>query len=46
MATARRATRSSADPAGEIVVPASFQVVHALLEHDLVDELRPSTSPA
>jgi dihydrofolate reductase len=25
---------------GEIVVPASFQVVHALLEHDLVDELR------
>ena len=26
--------------AGEIVVPASFQLVHTLLEHDLVDELR------
>ena len=25
---------------GEIVVPASFQLVHALIEHDLVDELR------
>ena len=25
---------------GEIVVPASFQLVHALVEHDLVDELR------
>jgi dihydrofolate reductase len=25
---------------GEIVVPASFQLVHTLLEHDLVDELR------
>jgi len=25
---------------GEIVVPGSFQLVHALLEHDLVDELR------
>jgi dihydrofolate reductase len=25
---------------GEIVVPASFQVVHTLMEHDLVDELR------
>jgi dihydrofolate reductase len=25
---------------GAIVVPASFQLVHALLEHDLVDELR------
>jgi dihydrofolate reductase len=25
---------------GNIVVPASFQLVHALLEHDLVDELR------
>jgi RibD C-terminal domain len=25
---------------GEIVVPASFQLVHALMEHDLVDELR------
>ena len=25
---------------GDIVVPASFQLVHTLLEHDLVDELR------
>jgi len=25
---------------GEIVVPASFQLVHALIEHDLADELR------
>src|SRR5215208_4850905 len=25
---------------GEVVVPASFQLVHALMEHDLVDELR------
>jgi dihydrofolate reductase len=25
---------------GEIVVPASFQLVHTLLEHDLVDQLR------
>src|SRR5947209_18137914 len=25
---------------GEIVVPASFQLLHALIEHDLVDELR------
>jgi dihydrofolate reductase len=25
---------------GEIVVPASFQLVHTLLEHNLVDELR------
>ena len=25
---------------GEIVVPASFQLLHTLLEHDLVDELR------
>jgi dihydrofolate reductase len=26
--------------AGDILIPASFQLVHALLEHDLVDELR------
>jgi dihydrofolate reductase len=25
---------------GEIIVPASFQLVHTLMEHDLVDELR------
>ena len=25
---------------GEIVVPASFQLMHTLLEHDLIDELR------
>jgi len=25
---------------GEIVVPASFRLVHTLIEHDLVDELR------
>jgi dihydrofolate reductase len=25
---------------GEIVVPASFQLVHTLMEHDLADELR------
>jgi dihydrofolate reductase len=25
---------------GEIVVPASFQLLHTLIEHDLVDELR------
>jgi dihydrofolate reductase len=25
---------------GEIVVPASFQLVHTLMEHDLVDQLR------
>jgi dihydrofolate reductase len=25
---------------GEIVVPASFQLLRALVEHDLVDELR------
>ena len=28
------------DVNGEIVVPASFQLVHTLLEHDPVDELR------
>ena len=30
---------------GEIVVPASFQLVHALVEHDLVDELRLKVFP-
>ncbi len=31
---------------GEIVVPASFQLVHTLLEHDLVDALRLKIFPA
>src|SRR5262249_52975336 len=30
---------------GEIVVPASFQLVHTLMEHDLVDELRLKSFP-
>ena len=30
---------------GEIVVPASFQLVHTLMEHDLVDELRLKVFP-
>jgi dihydrofolate reductase len=30
---------------GEIVVPASFQLVHTLLEHDLVEELRLKVFP-
>jgi dihydrofolate reductase len=30
---------------GEIVVPASFQLVHALIDHDLVDELRLKVFP-
>jgi len=30
---------------GEIVVPASFQLLHTLLEHDLVDELRLTIMP-
>jgi len=30
---------------GEIMVPASFQLVHALVEHDLVDELRLKVFP-
>jgi dihydrofolate reductase len=30
---------------GEIVVPASFQLVRTLIEHDLVDELRLKTFP-
>ena len=30
---------------GQIVVPASFQLVHVLLEHDLVDELRLKVFP-
>ncbi|HEY2693652.1 MAG TPA: dihydrofolate reductase family protein [Streptosporangiaceae bacterium] len=30
---------------GEIVVPGSFQLVHALIEHDLVDELRLKVFP-
>ena len=30
---------------GKIVVPASFQLVHALIEHDLIDELRVMVYP-
>jgi dihydrofolate reductase len=30
---------------GEIVVPASFQLVHTLMEHDFVDELRLKVFP-
>jgi dihydrofolate reductase len=30
---------------GDVVVPASFQLVHALMEHDLVDELRLKVFP-
>jgi dihydrofolate reductase len=30
---------------GEIIVPASFQLLHALIEHDLVDELRLKVFP-
>jgi dihydrofolate reductase len=33
-------TRLKHELDGEIVVPASFQLVHTLMEHDLVDELR------
>jgi dihydrofolate reductase len=34
------ASRLKHELKGEIVVPASFQLVHTLMEHDLVDELR------
>jgi len=30
---------------GEIVVPGSFQLVHTLMEHDLVDEVRLKVFP-
>ena len=30
---------------GDIVVPASFQLVHTLMEHDLIDELRLKVFP-
>ena len=33
-------TRLKQELEGEIVVPASFQLVHALMQHDLADELR------
>jgi dihydrofolate reductase len=34
------ASRLKQELNGDIVVPASFQLVRALIEHDLVDELR------
>ena len=37
---ARRGLEAEARLEGEIVVPASFQLVRTLMEHDLVDELR------
>jgi dihydrofolate reductase len=33
-------SRLKRELSGELVVPASFQLLHTLLEHDLVDELR------
>jgi dihydrofolate reductase len=30
---------------GEIVVPASFRLLHTLIEHDLIDELRLKVFP-
>jgi dihydrofolate reductase len=33
-------SRLKQELSGELVVPASFQLLHTLLEHDLVDELR------
>jgi dihydrofolate reductase len=33
-------TKLKQELTGEIVVPGSFQLVHTLIEHDLVDELR------
>jgi dihydrofolate reductase len=33
-------TKLKRELTGEIVLPASFRLVHALMEHDLVDELR------
>jgi dihydrofolate reductase len=33
-------SRLKHETGGDIVVPASFQLVHTLMEHDLVDELR------
>src|SRR5262249_2520124 len=38
-------TKLKQELGGEIVVPASFQLVHTLMEHDLVDELRLKVFP-
>jgi dihydrofolate reductase len=38
-------TRLKHELEGEIVVPASFQLVRTLIEHDLVDELRLKVFP-
>src|SRR5215475_1639437 len=38
-------TKLKQELSGEIVVPASFQLVHTLMEHDLVDELRLKVFP-
>ena len=41
----REVSRLKKEFNGEIVVPASFQLVHMLMEHDLVDELRLKVFP-
>ena len=40
-----KVTKLKNDLTGEIVVPASFQLVRTLMEHDLVDELRLKVFP-
>jgi dihydrofolate reductase len=37
---AEQVSKLKREVSGEIVVPGSFQLVHTLIEHDLVDELR------
>jgi dihydrofolate reductase len=39
------AARLKQELSGDIIVPASFQLVHLLMEHDLVDELRLKVFP-